>query len=317
VTITEPIPDLQWGKGNWQDYVSNWRTRDTGWMQERLILRYQTTALRNTDWPAPQAGQVTFNGETGLLEMWSSAKNAWLRSLMFQYLLSNKDDAAGVSLFHTGSGGKGVQLTPTSLLVDAPTTNFLNGVHTVDATGMTLKVGARTAKLSTDATALVVDSPLKATSVAADSAAIAGAISAGSLAAASATITASLTMTGATINGGTFTGAVNGTTITGSGAGNIGGVALAGGVLTAPSGVISAGAYLRGDANTGFLSYRAAGGAVSAPTVTVDNTYVRFRANNGMPVDKHDGNHTGGWVGVVFTSDPGAANAPTGSILLT
>src|SRR4029077_13884264 len=134
MTLVEPIPDLQWGKGTWQDYISNWRTRDTNWMQERLILRYQTTALRNSAWPAPGAGQVTYNDETKTMEMWRASTSAWVRSLMFQYLVSSQDTTAGVNIYHSNSGAKGVTLGPTSFAVDAPTTTFLSDKAVIDAT---------------------------------------------------------------------------------------------------------------------------------------------------------------------------------------
>ena len=127
MTIVEPIADLQWGRGNWQDYISNWRTRDTNWMQQRLILRYQTSALRTADWGAtPSPGQVTYNGETQTLEMWRPSANTWVRSLMFQYLISTQDSAAGTNIHHAGSGGKGITIGPTVLAIDTPTTAFLS-----------------------------------------------------------------------------------------------------------------------------------------------------------------------------------------------
>jgi hypothetical protein len=324
VTIAEPILDLQWGKGNWQDYISNWRTRDTNWMQERLILRYETTAKRTTDWPAPQTGQVTFNGETGLLEMWSQAKNAWLRSLMFQNLLSNKDDAVGVNMFHTASGGKGLQLGPTSLLIDAPTTNFLNGVHTVDATGMTLKVGAKTAKLSTDATALVSDSPIKAPSLDIAGAVGVGALTAASLSVPTATVTTSLTLTGATVTGGTLNAA----------GGTIGGVGIGSNIVTTPAGSATANAaglqsgqgYFYGDSGGAVMRQRANAGSVPgaanvsvvATDVGIDGTAIHLwgqtRIENNRPLQyvTTAGVKNGG--PVIWGADPGVANVPEGTI---
>lgn len=330
MTITEPLPDLQWGKGAWQDYISNWRTRDTGWMQERLILRYQTPAARTADWPAPKSGQVTYNDTTGLLEMWSQTKSAWLRSLMFQFLLSNKDDAAGVSLFHTGSGAKGVQLTPTSLLVDAPSTNWLNGVGVLDVTGLALKVGAKTAKLSTDATNLVSDSPIKAPSLASDGAISAvGAITAGSLSAASATFTTSLTLTGATVNGGILNGAsaaINGVQIGNAVAHG------AGGVRADAQGYHAQQGAFYGDGSGAFVRQRnPSGGAYGAASlqVTSDRTnvasdmyintgYLRIMGGRGIPWHNAGGTHQA-WISPCIYSgpDPGASNFPDGTLWIS
>lgn len=315
MTITEPLPSGGYGKSTWVDYSNYWREADSGWLQERSILRYADSTLRSSQYPTPKFGQVTYN-ETALgpnldrLELFSKQHNAWVPILMLANITSTKDDATGVGLAHKSAGGKGVVFEPTRTVMDNPIF-VMGGVLSVDATGVSVKTGAKTVKLTTDATSLVVDSPLSATALS----------TAGALTAASLSVTGTLTVP--TINmsgvltGGTFKGIVDGTTVNASTGGTIGGVALSGNLVTASAGLVAQGAYLRGDANMGFLSHRASGGAVSAPTVTVDGTYVRFRASNGMPVDKHDGNHTGGWVGVVFTSDPGAANAPNGSILLT
>ena len=316
MTIVEPLPDLQWGKGNWQDYISNWRTRDTNWMQERLVLRYQSTALRNAAWPTPSPGHVTYNDETKTLEMWRATAGAWVRSLMFQYLISSQDSAAGTNIFHALSGAKGITIGPTSLLVDTPTSNFLSGTTVIDATGLALKVGTKTAKLSTDATHLISDSPIKATGL--DLSGGAGTVlnaagkvvNVGVLNADSAVIP-NITSTGTLTGGiGNFSGVLTGGTVNGA-QGTIGGVALSANRATASAGFVSQGAFLRGDANAGYLSH-----LTGAPMVQVDGSYVRFRSNNGMPWDTNAGAHTGGWVGCVFTYDPGAAAAPNGSIML-
>jgi hypothetical protein len=319
MTIAEPLPDLQWGKGTWQDYISNWRTRDTNWMQERLILRYQTAALRSTAYPSPGAGHVTYNDETKSLEMWRAAPtNAWVRALMFQYLTSNKDDSAGVNLAHTGAAGKGVQLTPTSVLIDAPTTNFLNGVHVVDATGITVKVGAKTAKLSTDATNLVSDSPIKAPSAVIDAITTSGAISAGSISAPSATIT-NIGMSG-TLSGGIINGA----------SGLIGGVAMASNIATATGGYVSQQGYFSGTSNSAVMRQRAANGAVGsayleaqttdlqvkapAGNIWMDGT-TRFMGGRSVPWHNAAGTHVAYCGPVIYSGgDPGAGNFPDGTI---
>jgi hypothetical protein len=257
--------------------------------------------------------------------MWSTAKSAWLRSLMFQFLTSNKDDAAGVNLSHTGAAGKGVQLTPTSLLVDAPTTNFLNGVSVIDATGLAIKVGTKTAKLSTDAANLVSDSPIKAPSGVIDAITASGAISAGSISAAAATLT-NIGMTG-TLSGGVINGA----------SGLIGGVAI-GTALAGGSGVLNATAGLQvqqgwfyGDSASAFMRQRvgnagALGSAfvqVTSPDVGLNapsgNIYMqgvtRFMGGRGIPWHNAAGTHVA-WVPAVIYSggDPGAANYPDGTI---
>jgi hypothetical protein len=320
LTITEPLPAGGYGKANWTDYSNYWREGDAEWLMERTVLRYGTTAARNADWPTPKFGQITYNEQainlgSGLFadrpEMWSKQHNAWVPLLMLANIMGTKDDATGVGLAHKSAGGKGVVFEPTRTVLDNPI-YVMGGVLTVDATGLTVKTGAKTVKLTTDAVGLVSDSPISATALS----------TAGTLTAVSATLSGSLTVpnitASGTIQGGTFRGAVDGTTVNASTSGTIGGVSHSGSIVTANSGVISQGAYISGNASMGYFQYRnPSGGAVSSQVMTVDNTYIRFRASNGMPWDRADGQHTGGWVACVFTSDPGAANAPTGSILLT
>ena len=321
MTIVEPLPSGGYGKANWTDYSNYWREADSEWLMERTTLRYATTALRNSEWPTPKFGQITYNEQAISLgggnyadraEMYSKQHGTWVPLLMLANITSTKDDSAGVGMSHKLAGGKGVIFEPTRTQLDNPVW-IMGGVLGVDATGVTIKTGAKTVKLTTDAAGLVSDSPISATALS----------TAGALTAASVTLSGSLTVPNITmsgqLSGGTFAGAVNGTTVNASTGGTLGGVGLSGNVVTAPTGVIANSAYLRGlDANNGALSYRnPSGGALGSPTITMDTSYIRFRVNNGMPVDKFDGSFTGGWVACVFTTDPGAANAPQGSILLT
>lgn len=324
MTIVEPLPDLQWGKGNWQDYISNWRTKDTNWMQERLILRYQTTAARNAAFPSPSAGQVTYNDETKTLEMWRASQSSWVRSLMFQNLVSTQDTAAGVNLFHVGSiaSPKSITIGPANLSIDFTSTNFLSDKVVIDATGLSLKVGTKTAKLSTDAANLVSDSPIKAPSLDLSGGtgsvinAAGKTVDVGTLNATQGTITnisSSGTITGLT---GTFSGVLTGGTVNGA-SGTIGGAALASNSVTASGGFIAGAGSYGGDGSQGVLRYRnPSGGALSTTLMTFNDTYIRFRVPNGMPIDNTAGSFTGGWVATVYTSDPGAAAVPNGAILL-
>ena len=319
MTIVEPLPASGYGKANWVDYSNYWRELDSEWLMERTVLRYQTPAARTTDWPTPKFGQLTYNEQyqaigggnyADRVELYSKQHNKWVPLLMLDNITSTKDDAAGVALSHKQAAGKGVVFEPARTVMDNPIF-VMGGVLSVDADSVDIKTGAKTVKLTTDAVGLVSDSPISAT----------GMTLTGPLSGVSSTMSGSLTTpnitASGTIQGGTYRGAVEGTTVNASSGGTLGGVGLSGSVVTAPSGVVASGAYMRGDANMGYLSHRAAGGAISAPTLTVDATYIRVRADNGIPFDRHTGAHTGGWVGCVFTSDPGAANAPNGSILLT
>jgi hypothetical protein len=335
MTIAEPIPDLQWGKGSWQDYISNWRTRDTNWMQERLILRYQTTAARTADWSAsPRAGQVTYNDVTQTLEMWrAGTTNSWVRSLMFQYLVSSQDTSAGVNLFHAGSiaSPKAITITPTTLLIDLPTTNFLAGILTIDATGMALKTGAKTVKLTTDAANLVSDSPIKTPSLD-----LSGGTGTVLNAAGKAVSVGALTADTATIPNITLTGTLGGGGILNGASGTIGAVGLSGGVISVAAGSASASAaglqsgqgYFYGDGNSAVMRQRpAAASAAGAAYVQVMandtlfngntvQTLGQFHVMNQRSIQYHRADNAVIWNGgpVIYGADPGVANVPEGTI---
>jgi hypothetical protein len=321
MTIVEPIPDLQWGRGAWQDYISNWRTRDTSWMQERLILRYQTAAARTADWGAsPRAGQVTYNDESKTLEMWHSVKASWVRSLMFQYATSVKDDATGVNISHISAGGKGATFGPSSVIVDTAL-SVGPGVLGVDLTGVTIKTGTKTAKLTTSATDLVSDSPITAAGLASlGDASVTGTLAVGGFQSPSATIT-NITMAG-TLSGGVLNGSVSGL---------IGGVGLSGGTVSsgagATGGMQTGQGHFYGDANSAVMRQRpAVGGAwgtayvqATATDVNLNGSLIsllaqpRVQSSRSMQYATGAGVFNGGPV-IVQAGDPGVGNVPEGTI---
>jgi hypothetical protein len=304
----------------WTDYEDNWRGKDANWLQSRSILRYANPTARDADLTAPEVGQFVFSADVDILT-YRSGTGVWkYYKPLPQYTTTTQDDTSGVALSHLNAGGKGVILGPGSpagtglVTLNAPLT-VMGGVLTADSTGVTIKTGAKTVKLTTSATDLVSDSPITAPSMTIAGALSAGAITGTSLNAPTGTHT-NLSVSG-TITGGTFAGVVNATTVSASGSSTLGGVGLASGIVTATGGLIAQGAYVRGDASAGYYSYRnPSGGAVATSAVTVDATYLRFRAPNGIPLDKGDGTHTGAWVGgaIVSGSDPGAGNFPNGTI---
>ena len=97
--------------------------------------------------------------------MYAKQHNKWVPLLMLDNLTSTKDDATGVAMSHKNAGGKGVVFEPTRTVMDNPI-YVMGGVLTVDATGLTIKTGTKTVKLTTDAAGLVSDSPISATALA-------------------------------------------------------------------------------------------------------------------------------------------------------
>lgn len=326
MSVDQSLPTTApYGKATWTDYEDNWRNKDANWLQSRSLLRYANPAARDADLTAPEVGQFVFDASVDILE-YRSGTGAWkYYKPLPQFTTTTQDDASGVALSHLNAGGKGVILGPgtpagTGLVtLNAPLT-VMGGALTADTTGVTVKTGAKTAKLTTSATDLVSDSPLTVPSLTLSGAgtvlAAAGKVVAvGTITADTGTIT-NVNASGI-IQGGTFKGAVDGTTVNASTGGTIGGVALSSSLVTATNGVITQGAFMRGDASLGYLGYRnPSGGAVSTSVMTLDSSYIRFRVPNGIPLDKADGTHTGAWIGgaIVSGSDPGAANFPNGTI---
>lgn len=319
MSIAEPISDLQYGKGNWQDYISNWRQKDAGYLQERSILRYATAAARTTDWPTPRAGQVTYRGDADRLEMYSTLRSSWVSAMLFQFLTTPKDDAAGVTLSHTGAAGKGITLGPANVIMDLPV-NAYNGLLTADASGVGVKTTAmKQALLSTNATELVSDTIVSVPGLH---------LTAGTLDATGRPATVgALTAVSATIPNLTLSGTLSGAGVLNGGSGTIGGVAMSGNRATASSGFRAGIGLFSGDASsaimsaiggTPYLQVSTAGGVFSGGGQFDFYTYVRF-LNGTNPVYYYNANSGSVNIAPSFYSagDPGAGYFPDGTIWVT
>ena len=322
-----PFTDLQFGIANWQDYVNNWREADAEYLQARTIARFQDANARNAGLPAPSPGQVVYNQGLDWLEL-RSKNNTWIsyRGLP-QNMTVTTDDVNTVTLAHSASSGKGISLGAAQVDIPGKLVVF-NGVTTTDSTGLAIKVGAKTAKLTTDAASLISDTQISAPSIALTGtgtvlSAPGKTVAVGTLTADAATIT-SITL------GGTLTGGViNGTS------GTIGGVAHSGNTaasfvnnrVTASDGLLASGARFRGDgsaaimqSNSGgpYIQVGPGGGAFTGGGQFDFYTNVRF-LNNTVPVYFYASNS--GAINIAPTiysgGDPGAGNFPDGTIWVT
>jgi hypothetical protein len=315
MTMTEPIPDLQWGAGNWVDYENNWREKDAEWLQARSILRFQTAAARDTALGAGAAGQVVYNDAVDRLELRSKA-GPWVRlTPMPANLVATADSAAAVSLAHQAAGGKGISFTPDDIRVTGPF-DVLAGTFKVATTGVTIKTGATIAVLTTDDTSLVSDKPLKTPSL---------------------TLTGTgvvLDATGKEIRAGTLTvsqvaasninmsGTLTGGVISGA-SGTLGGVKV--GVVAnqveASAGLLSQGALFRGDGAKAITEFPGKTGRVEVSErvglfgdVVDLNTDMAVR-NKAISWYDSTGTLRGNYaISVYSTTDPGATNFPEGTI---
>jgi hypothetical protein len=332
VTITEPIPDVQYGRGNWADYISNWREKDAEWLQERTILRYPTAAARQTDWgTTPRAGLVTYNDTTKSLEMYrgvaapaaETLPAGWVRSLMFQNLTSVADSASTVNISHAGAAGKGANFTPTGVSIDLPV-NLTNGVLTTTTTAAAVQTPTMAkASLTTTATELVSDTKMAVPSVrltgtgtvldATGKAVTVGALTAASLALGGGAITGAGSIAATSV---TSSGAITAPSVTISGVSTINGTTFQAGYTEATSGYVSQFGYFRGDGNGAVMSYRnTSGGASSAHQLQARSDMIRLFGGQGIGWHNAGGTHVA-WISptIVSGGDPGAGNYPDGTI---
>lgn len=336
--MAEPIPDVQYGKANWQDFVNNWREADAEWMQERLILRYTNATTRDAANGSAGAGTMVYNAATDFFE----AKRAAGGFLPFRALPQNlavpTDTGSAVLLAHGAAAGAGLSLTSAgAVTVNATSTSFHSGVLGTDATGVTVKTGTKTVKLTTSTTDLVSDSPVSMPSLTLSGAgtvlsAPSKTVAVGTLNADSAAIT-NITMSG------TMTGGIlNGTRA------NVNGVQLgwdpgltvpaaAANLITASAGLVSQQGYFYGDGSSAIMRQRTpTTGALSAQYIQVQGSdiimgppaaafsvymypYLRIMQGHGVPWHNAAGTHVA-WISphIYSGSDPGATNYPDGTI---
>ena len=329
--MVEPIPDAQWGIANWQDYVNNWRDADAEWLMARTILRFQTNAERDAKLPSPGLGQVIFNADpsSGTLEIRGPA--SWVPyKPMPVYLVKGADSASQVLISHLSADGKGVSFTPTNVNITANFT-VLGGVLGADPTGVTVKTGGHPAKLSTDASNLVSDSPIKAPSIISD-----GALSAGAVTASSITVSGTSTLAGVTLSGTITGGTISPTTVVNGASGTIGGVKLGttdiGGanIVSASEGIQSQLGMFYGDSTGAYLRQRAANKGGLGPahvkvtdttvalegTVTQVNNQLQVRGGRSIAWYNAAGTQLGNSGVVVYDTNVNlpAANYPEGTI---
>ena len=153
------------------DLVDNWRAVDAHWYRNRVVHVFDDAAERTAKLTSPTQGMVTYLKTTDSLEVrkasaWESVRypNMVVASDATTVSLRQKDAGAGLILRADGSVGA------TVLTVANPASTGM----TLDATGLAIKVGTKIAKIATDATNLIVDSPVKVTGDIESSAAVKG-----------------------------------------------------------------------------------------------------------------------------------------------
>jgi hypothetical protein len=294
----------------WTDFVDNWRAIDAHWFRDRVVNVFDNVAARTASGINASAiqGSLTFLQDVNSLEFYKGA-NVW-ESVRYPNLAVSSD-ATTVTLRQTSAGSGIILQSDGTAAIEKLNAGL--GTMLVGVAGLTLKVGANKAVvLTTDATSLAINSPVKVTGdISASTATIAGAASIGG------TLTVPNIGMSGTLTGGVLNGS----------SGTIGGVAMSGNRVTPSDGMLANGGRFRGDgasaimqANGGgpYLQVTTGGGAYAGGGQFDFYNNVRF-LNNTYPVYYYAGN--GGAVNIApsFYSggDPGAGNFPDGTIWIT
>ena len=335
MTQAEPIPDLQYGAGNWQDYINNWREKDAEYLQARTILRFATTTTRDSVLTTPGAGQFAWVNDAGdgtEMLTYRSKSGGWKKFQPLAQNLKHTEDATKVTMSHVNAGGKGLTFganTPWGISIDTPFSVL--GVLTADSTGVSIKTGDKTAKFTTDGVGLKIDQPVTATNLTLTGtgtvfSAVGKTASVGTIIADVGDID-NISMSG-TLTGGKYTGTEA----------TIGSVTLKNGQVVGTAGIIDQNGIFYGDGDSAIMRYRPTSGTYvpgSSYLRVYDNviqahggvgsvldiyTLMRVRenaANNQGEIRWVDsGGVTRGYIGPVVvsnTSQP-AANWPNGTI---
>ena len=316
------------GSANWQDYVDYWREADAEWIQSRLVVPYDNATQRDADTVAgTRVGRLIYRVDTDRLEL-RSKTNTWIKyDPLPVNLTAVNDTSAQVTWAHVGAAGKGISYTPTEVSVNH-LFKVAGGTLTVDATGVSIKTGSKTAKLTTDVLSLVSDSPISApgatlsAALSGTSATFSGTVTAPSTSFATANVTGLATV-GSLTTSGVITAAAAGHNISGVTFPASGGSAY----VSAPAGFVSQAGYFKGDGSRATMQYRnPSGGALGTSSLVVDASNIG--ANGGtFYIDSQlliQGNRSITWYGtnqnlgpnVWSAGDPGAANYPDGSLWL-
>lgn len=210
-TVAPPTPDSDVFP-TWTDLVDNWRAADAHWLRNRVMQIFPDAATRTTE----LTGHTTFGmmsivplvgAAVGGPDFWTGS--AW-ESIRYPNL-GVASDGTSVTLKRVGGSG-GVQLVNDGSVNASKLFGGTGGVGgTLDVTGVTVKVGAKTAKLATNATDLTVDSPVNVSGGVTAS----GTVAANALSAPTVTASTTLTAAAAGVTTLTATGAVTGASVAG------------------------------------------------------------------------------------------------------
>lgn len=315
-----PITDTQWGRANWTDYVDNWRELDAEYLQARTVSRFHSATDRDAALGvSPPSGSVVYNETTDRLEL-RSKLGAWVPLTPLPInMVATADTTSSVAIGHSLASGKGVNFTPANIQITGPL-NVLNGVVVVDSPGISIKTGATTATLSTDATSVVSDTPFKLPKLTITGTGVVVDATGQEIRAGTATVT-QVAAQNISLSGTLTGGVLNGTS------GTIGGAVLATNQVTASAGFIAQSGFLSGDGTKAMLqSKNPSGGALRLGRIELTDRVAVFGAGTDLNSPTAVRNTVVQWfdsgntlrgdyaVSIYSATDPGAANFPNGTI---
>jgi hypothetical protein len=208
-TVPTSPTDERWPV--WTDFQDNWRAVDAHWIRARVVNVFDNLAARTTALTSvtPLVGALSYLQNIDSLEMYKST-GAW-ESVRYPNLsvtgttaLTLRQVSAGSGIILQNDGYAAIEKLNAGL-----------GVMLVGTAGVSVKTGARTVLLATDATQLTIDSPVKVTGALTATGALSGTSLALTAAVTGVTnITATGTIQGASVIGTTD---VRGASVYGSG----------------------------------------------------------------------------------------------------
>lgn len=181
------------GAADWTDLINNWFAADAEWIQSRAILKWDTEA--GIAAPSNVDGSLAYARDTQQLVLQAGSSK---RHLFASSFLGYSESTGQVTFQHTSA--------PNGLdLLSSGTVRLAGGVLQAAAAGVSLKTGAATAQLTTDATDLISSLPLRATTFKGNLAGnvsgnvtgnVSGSISGGTLAGSALTVTGNGSVSG-------------------------------------------------------------------------------------------------------------------------
>ena len=212
-TIPGTDTDERWP--TWTDFQDNWRATDAHWLRDRVVNLFDNATVRSNSGINAQAllGTLSFLQDVNSLEFYKGT-NVW-ESVRYPNLAVTSDSTT-VQLRRTGAGSGIVLQSDGYAAIEKLNAGL--GTMLVGVGGVSVHTGAagnRTALLSTDASQLLIDSPVRITGAMTATGALSGTSLAMSGAITGATaITASGQIQGGSVVG---TGDVRGANVYGSG----------------------------------------------------------------------------------------------------